>query len=146
MYFSRLHKDAVPPIRMTEGSAGFDIYIYEDVTLEPNEVSLVGTGIKLQIPAGNVGLLNIRSSMAKEGIVLANSVGIIDSDYRGELKLLVRNTGDFSVRLAKGSRIAQLVIVAHYDTERIMLEVDELEDTKRSEGGFGSTNLDLPTL
>ena len=123
--------------RATDGSAGFDLCVNEDVVFQASESHLVGTGTRVAIPDGYVGLVFIRSSMAaKRGFQLQNSVGVIDADYRGEIKVALRNTGDAGTSVIRGERIAQLVVVPFVgDVER----VDTLEETSRGDGGFGST-------
>ena len=123
--------------RATDGSAGFDLYAGEDVVFQPGESHLVGTGTRVAIPDGFVGLVFIRSSMAvKRGFQLQNAVGVIDADYRGEIKVALKNGGVQGTSVIRGERIAQLLVVPFVgDVER----VDTLEGTERGEGGFGST-------
>src|SRR3972149_1420121 len=115
-----------------------DIRCFEDFALEPMERKLVATGIRAAIPEGYEGQVRPRSGLAvKHGISMVNAPGTIDSDYRGEVKVLLINLGDSVVQLAKGERIAQLVIcpVARADIEI----VGSLDETERGKGGFGST-------
>lgn len=137
--FKRLHPDAVVPTRATEGSAGWDLTA---ISWNDCGVGNVGcyiryyTGIAVEIPTGYVGLLFPRSSCYKHSLLLANSVGVIDSDYRGEICLIYRCSSaviDYMV----GRRIGQLVIVPCPAVE--MVEVKELSQTERGAGGFGST-------
>lgn len=130
------------PFRATEGSAGADICacIENDVTVEPGKIKKIPAGIAIEIPVGFGGFIFPRSSLAtKYGITLPNCVGVIDSDYRGEVCVPVINLGEESFTVKNGDRIAQMVIMpyeaAEYET------VPELSETERGEGGFGSTGL-----
>jgi dUTP pyrophosphatase len=135
----RLHADAVIPTRAHPGDAGLDLYSIEKAHLGPGERWGVGTGIAVEIPAGHAGLVMPRSGLAREhGISLVNAPGLIDSGYRGEIRVLLLNTDPAeTVRIEAGARIAQLVITPIATPEP--LEVAELDDTARGEGGFGST-------
>jgi len=126
------------PTYATEGSAGLDLRADEDVTLAPGERRLVPTGIAIQLPAGCEGQVRPRSGLAlRHGVGLVNAPGTIDSDYSGEIGVILINNGQEIVRFHRGERIAQLV-VARY--ERVTpLEVDALEPTARGAGGFGHT-------
>lgn len=128
------------PKYMTEGSAGMDVsaYIKESVIIEPMKRALIPTGIKMEIPLGYEIQVRPRSGLAaKYGITLVNTPGTIDSDYRGELKIILINFGEESYTINNGDRIAQLVLQKVYRAE---IEVcNELEETLRSEGGFGHT-------
>lgn len=140
MKWKRLHKEAQAPERQTPGSAGYDLCacIQEPVVLEPGDSFAFPTGLAAEIPAGCVGLVFTRSSMGvKHGITLPNSVGVIDSDYRGELIVPLRNFGDKPYTVQPGERIAQLVIVP-VALPRLE-EARELSSTQRGTGGFGST-------
>lgn len=133
----------IPTIE-TEGSAGFDIrFNPEDgkaITIKGGEHQLCGTNLKMAIPVGNVGLLFPRSGLStKKNLGLKNFVGVIDSDYRGELKVALWNTGEEDQVIEPGERIAQLIIMPY--TRCVTCEVEELDDTKRGEGGFGSTGI-----
>lgn len=132
-----LHEDAEKPTRAHDGDAGLDLRAVHTYVIEEG-ITKVRTGIGVEIPYGYVGLLFIRSSIAtKRGLELANSVGVIDAHYRGELIVALKNEGNEPVTIRKGERIAQLVI------SPILLPtvevVDELSETERGEGGFGST-------
>ena len=127
---------------MTPGSSGLDLRasIEEPMTLEPFERKLISTGLKLAIPQGYEGQVRPRSGLAlKHGITTLNSPGTIDSDYRGEVKVLLINLGSAPVVINSGDRIAQLVIAPVVQAE--LEEVDELDDTSRGEGGFGHTGV-----
>lgn len=138
MKVKRLYEEALLPTKATEGSAAFDLYAYTEAPLEPCETFKYKTGIALEIPEGSVGLIFPRSGLStKFGIRLSNCVGVIDSDYRGEIIVALHNDGDESYMINRGDRIAQLMIV---DIPKIGIEeVAELSDTKRGIGGFGSS-------
>ena len=137
--FRRISPEAIPPVRAHDGDAGFDLHAVESVTIEPGDRASVGTGIAVAIPEGHAGLVVPRSGLAaRHGIALVNAPGLIDAGYRGELRVLLWN-GDrrepFAVE--PGDRIAQLVIVRVEGPA--LEEVQELDETARGEGGFGST-------
>ncbi|NLY82921.1 MAG: dUTP diphosphatase [Clostridiales bacterium] len=135
-------KSGLIPKYETMGSAGMDLkaYIKEPIVLKPMERMLVSTGIFIELPLGYEGQVRARSGLAiKKGIGLVNSIGTIDSDYRGELKIPVINFGSKDYEIKSGDRIAQLVIAKH---ERAEIQVvEELSDTKRGAGGFGHTGV-----
>lgn len=136
----KLNYNAKLPERATDLSAGADIYacIDNDIKLNPGERKLINTGFALAIPAGYGGFVFPRSGLSsKHGVSLSNCVGVIDSDYRGELKVPMINHGNEPYVIQNGERIAQLVIMP-IDNCRFVL-CDELDDTQRGEGGFGST-------
>jgi len=136
---TKLHASAVVPTRAHPGDAGLDLYSVEDAHVGPGERWSVGTGIAVEIPAGHAGLVLPRSGLAREhGITLVNSPGLIDAGYRGEIRVLLLNTDPAeTVRLEAGARIAQLVVAPVALAEPI--EVAELSDSARGDGGFGST-------
>ncbi|RAX51036.1 dUTP diphosphatase [Arthrobacter sp. AQ5-05] len=122
-----------------EGDAGADLCAREDVTLEPGQRALVPTGVSLALPLGFVGLIHPRSGLAtKHGLTVVNAPGTVDAGYRGELKVTLLNTDATTpIVLKRGDRIAQLVIQR---VERArFIQVQELDDTARGAGGFGST-------
>ena len=136
----KLTPDAIIPTYGTEYSAGADIYsgMTEAVTIKPGTTEFIKTGIAMEIPAGLVGLIYARSGMAcKRGLAPANKVGVIDSDYRGEIMVALYNHSDEAVTVSKGERIAQLVLAPFITAD--FTEADSLEDSVRGEGGFGST-------
>jgi dUTP pyrophosphatase len=134
--FKRLHPGATEPQRMTEGAAGFDLTsVSSTYDLETNNF-VYSTGLAVEIPPGFVGLLFPRSSVYKKGLLLCNSVGVIDSDYRGDISFRFTNAGPGSPYFA-GERIGQLVIMPNPKVE--FVETEELNDTKRGAGGYGST-------
>lgn len=133
------HGEGLPlPARATPGSAGFDLSSAEDGELAPMERRLFATGFAIAIPAGFEVQLRPRSGLAlKQGLTLPNTPATIDSDYRGELKVALVNLGTEPVRIARGMRIAQM-LVARVEPASF-LEVDSLPPTDRGDGGFGST-------
>jgi dUTP pyrophosphatase len=137
---SRLpHGDGLPlPAYATPGAAGLDVVAAEDFDLQPGQRHAVATGFKVAIPDGYEIQVRPRSGLAfRHGISVPNTPGTIDSDYRGELKVLLINHGPEPFPIRRGERIAQLVPAAV--TPAAFDEVDELEDTHRGAGGFGST-------
>ena len=133
-----LSKGAEAPFYATSGAAGLDLRSVEEVTLEPMERRLVGTGLQIAVPDGYEAQVRPRSGLAlKYGLALVNSPGTIDSDYRGEIGIIVINLGQSVVKLAKGERVAQLVIAPVVRVE--VKVVENIEDTDRGAGGFGST-------
>lgn len=125
------------PNKGSDGAAGSDLVCSKGGMIEAGGLVLVPTGTKVQIPKGYFGLLVARSSLCmKKGLMLANGVGIIDSDYRGEIKVALLNVSGEAVSLEQGERIAQLLVLPVEST--IWVE-GELEETGRGEGGFGST-------
>lgn len=123
------------PERQHPTDAGADLFSMETLEILPNEQKLVDTGIAIKIPRGFAGFIFNRSSQGKNGISIPNSVGVIDSDYRGNLKVLLKNNSQVAYEITAGDRIAQLVV------QRIELPVfyDAWNDTQRGLGGFGST-------
>ena len=126
------------PAYATDGAAGMDVVSAEDVTLAPGARHAVATGLAVAIPPGYEIQVRPRSGLAlKHGITVANAPGTIDSDYRGELKVILINHGAESFAVLRGDRVAQLVLAPV--TRASWLEVEHLEETARGEGGFGST-------
>jgi len=126
------------PAYATPGAAGMDILAAEAVTLEPGSRHAVASGFAVAIPDGYEIQVRPRSGLAlKHGISVPNTPGTIDSDYRGELKVILINHGDEAFAIARGDRVAQLVLAPV--TRAAWAEVDELDDTARGAGGFGST-------
>jgi dUTP pyrophosphatase len=126
------------PARARPDDAGLDLYAAETTTIEPGGRALVPTGIALAIPTGYAGLVLPRSGLAlRHGLTLLNTPGLIDAGYRGEVKVLLVNHDRAAVTVARGDRIAQLVIQRVEPAE--LVEVDELPPTDRGAGGFGST-------
>ena len=129
------------PTRQTTGSAGFDLASAEpDFVLAPGERRLVSTGLAIEIPPGIEGQVRPRSGLAlRHGITMPNAPGTIDSDYRGEVRVILQNSGAQPVTIARGERIAQLVF-ARYEAPELV-DVAELEASARGAGGFGSTGV-----
>jgi dUTP pyrophosphatase len=136
---TKLEDEAVLPTRAHKGDAGLDLYSSEAACLGPGQRSSIGTGVAVEIPEGHAGQVLPRSGLAREhGIALVNSPGLIDSGYRGELRVLLLNTDPnepFSIEV--GDRIAQLVIAPIALAEPV--EVDRLTESARGNGGFGSS-------
>jgi dUTP pyrophosphatase len=139
--FRRLpsNPDLPLPGRATPQAAGYDIRSVEkEVVLQPGQIRLVDTGLIMELPEGIECQVRPRSGLAlKHGITLPNSPGTIDPDYRGEVRIIMQNTGTAPVVLRRGERVAQLVFARFEALE--VVEVDELTDTARGDGGFGST-------
>jgi dUTP pyrophosphatase len=136
---ARLQSEAVLPTRAHPGDAGLDLYACEAAHIGPGERWSVGTGIAVEIPEGHAGLVLPRSGLAREhGIALVNAPGLIDSGYRGELRVLLLNTDPAETfRVKAGDRIAQLVLSPVAIAEPV--ESVELSESVRGEGGFGSS-------
>lgn len=138
--FKRLEngKDLELPSYATDEAAGMDIRSAEDVTVFPNKRVMIKTGLAVAIPFGYELQCRPRSGLAaKHGITITNSPGTIDSDYRGEICVILHNLGDYHFDVKRGDRIAQLVLA---EVPRLpIVEVEELSETTRSAGGFGST-------
>lgn len=135
-----LREGAHMPTYGTEGAAGADLYACLDaeVSIHPGQTVKIPTGVALEVPQGCAGLVYARSSMGvKRDLAPANKVGVIDSDYRGEIMVMLHNHGSQVRQVAHGERIAQLLITPVYTPG--FLQVEELSDTLRGEGGFGST-------
>ena len=136
----KLHPNAILPTYGSAEAAGADLYacLEEAVTIQPGEVYWVPTGIALEVPKGCAGLVYARSSLgAKRGLAPANKVGVVDSDYRGEVKVVLLNHSKQPQTLEPGERVAQFVITPVLTPA--YEEVEELTDTSRGAGGFGST-------
>lgn len=134
----KLHKDALLPSLGSEYAAGADLYSVEEVTLGVGETKLVHIGLAMEIPVGYGGFIFARSGLAtKCGLAPANKVGVIDADYRGEIMVALHNHGTTPQTVEKGERVAQLVIMPFLAAE--YFESETLSQTKRGEGGFGSS-------
>jgi dUTP pyrophosphatase len=138
--FKRLDENATLPVRAYAGDAGLDLAAAERVELAPGERALVGTGLAVAIPEGHAGLVQPRSGLAaNHGITIVNAPGLVDSGYRGELKIILLNTDlEHTFVVEPGMRIAQLMIVAVATPQSV--EVTELPDSERGEKGFGSSS------
>ena len=136
----RIKDDAIMPTYGSAEAAGADLYacLSAPVTIQPGESVFIPTGLAMELPRGYAGLIYARSGLAcKRGLAPANKVGVVDSDYRGEFMIVLHNHGDAAQTIEHGERIAQLVITPVFTPG--FTEVDELSDTMRSGGGFGST-------
>lgn len=136
----KLNPDATIPTYGSDFAAGADLYacLFAPITIEPGETFMVKTGISLEIPEGYAGLIYARSGLAsKRGLAPANKVGVIDSDYRGEIIVALHNHSMNPQKIEPNERIAQLVITPY--VQAIFNETTELSDTDRGVGGFGST-------
>ena len=136
----KLREDAVIPAYGTAFAAGADLYacLDEPLTIAPGETKMVHIGVAMELPEGYVGLIYARSGLAtKRGLAPANKVGVIDSDYRGELMVSLHNHGTTAQMVEPGERVAQLVVAPYITAD--FEEADELSDTVRGAGGFGST-------
>ena len=140
--FRRLRPEAQQPRQATSGSSGFDLHacVDETVVLDPGKIALVPTGLAVGIPEGYEGQVRARSGLAlKHGIIIPNGPGTIDSDYRGPLGVILANLGDKAFVVNAGDRIAQLVVASV--PQVTWVELDELPETARAEGGFGHTGV-----
>ena len=135
----KLSENAVIPTYGSPFSAGADLYsAMDDVTIAPHTTTLIKTDLALELPVGFAGLIYARSGLAsKRGLAPANKVGVIDCDYRGEVMVALHNHSEKEQTVSKGERIAQLVITPYVVAD--FEEADELSETVRGEGGFGST-------
>lgn len=136
----KLNPNARLPVYGSELAAGADLCACLDgpITIEPGQTVLLHTGLAMEIPAGYAGLIYARSGLAsKRGLAPANKVGVVDADYRGELMIALHNHGAQAQTLEDGERIAQLVVTPFLAAQ--FFETDELSDTVRGAGGFGST-------
>lgn len=147
----KLHPDAIIPTRSNPTDSGLDLYSVEKYLLQPEEIKIISAGIAIELPkpsfyVGDFSPITIiweaqirpRSGLAaKYGLTIINSPGTVDNDYRGEIKVILRNEGTLPILIKKGERIAQMVITPVVIPE--VEEVAELSDTERGEGGFGST-------
>ena len=136
----KLNEKAIMPTYGSEYAAGADLYACLDceVTVAPHTTVMIPTGIAIELPVGYGGFIYARSGLAsKRNLAPANKVGVVDCDYRGEVKVALHNHGETAQTVAVGERIAQLVVAPYITAE--FVEADELSDTVRGAGGFGST-------
>lgn len=137
----KLDPDAHIPSYGSDYAAGMDLYALagaDGIVIEPSQTVLVHTGIAMEIPIGLAGFIYARSGLAsKKGLAPANKVGVVDCDYRGEVMVALHNHGTVAQKIEKGERIAQMVIAPYFKAD--IEEAEELSDTVRGEGGFGST-------
>ncbi|MFA9462841.1 MAG: dUTP diphosphatase [Velocimicrobium sp.] len=136
----KLNEKATIPTYGSEYAAGADLYacLEEAVVIEPGDTTFIKTGVAIEVPAGYAGLIYARSGLAsKKGLAPANKVGVVDADYRGEIIVALHNHSIVRAIVEPGERIAQMVITPFLTAE--YMEVEELRETERGEGGFGST-------
>jgi len=134
----RIRPDAVLPSRAYDGDAGLDLPAADGLVLAPGERAVVGTGLAVAVPEGHAGFVQPRSGLAaKHGITIVNAPGLVDSGYRGEVKVVLLNTGDEPFRVEPGMRIAQFVVLPVAAVEPV--EVSELPESERAERGHGSS-------
>ena len=136
----KLNNNAIVPTYGSEYAAGADLYACTDgeIQIEPHTTAVIPTGLALELPLGYAGLIYARSGLAtKKGLAPANKVGVVDCDYRGEVKVALHNHSDSVQSVSAGERIAQIVIAPYVTAE--FEETDELSRTVRGAGGFGST-------
>ena len=132
-----LTDNAVFPTKGSEDAAGYDLYITETTVVRKGCTEILPTGLSIELPENHVARIYSRSGFAKDGLVVANGVGVIDADYRGEVGVLIHNQGKFNKIIKAGTRVAQMIIEELPYVE--MIEVKNLGETDRGSGGFGST-------
>lgn len=139
MKIKKLYNDAVIPTRADKDSAGLDLYAHiigKEELIHPHETKLISVGFSMELPHGYYGAIHPRSGLSvKEGLRLANCCGIIDSSYRGEVKVALYNDSDMTRVISKDERIAQMIIEEYPDV--FVVEADELSETERGKGSFG---------
>ena len=137
LQWKRLHPDAVAPTRGSKEAAGLDLSSVQNCTIPPFSRKIVGTGIQISLPSSTYGMISPRSSWAARGIQIGG--GCIDKDYTGEVKVILLNMSDKDVEIAKGDRIAQLIVpLIEYPEVEEVKKIDK--KTERGTGAFGSTN------
>lgn len=139
MNVTKIHPNAKTPERKTAGSAGYDLTTVEDVVLPAHQSVLISTGVKIELPKQTYGQIAPRSGLSVKGIDVG--AGIIDEDYRGEIKVLLRNHSDNDIELPCESRIAQLLVLPVCYPDFTLVDPEALESTERGAGGFGSTGV-----
>lgn len=137
----KIHPDAIIPNYAHPGDSGADLYSVDDtMVIEPEQRVLIHTGIQIELPVGHEAQVRSKSGLAlKQGIMVLNSPGTVDEPYRGEVGVILHNTSHQPVTIEKGQKIAQMVIKPVY--QALFIEAEDLSNTSRSEGGFGSTGL-----
>lgn len=136
----RLYEDSIIPTRGSEYAAGYDLYAHEGATIKPHETAKIGTGVAIQPPKDTFGAVFARSGLAtKQGLRPANCVGVCDYDYTGEYIVALHNDSNEERIVEAGERIGQVVFIPYINVS--FVEVDELEETERGDGGFGSTGV-----
>lgn len=139
--FKKLHQEAQLPIYATEEAAGMDVRSVADMAIGKGQYAMIPTGLSVEIPKGWELQVRPRSGLAaKNGVTVLNSPGTVDSDYRGEIKVLLINHGEYTFSVKSGDRIAQLVLAKA--PQASIVEVKEIAVTERNSGGFGSTGID----
>lgn len=134
----KLYEDSVIPTRGSEYAAGYDLYAHEGATIKPHETVKIGTGVAIQPPKDTFGAVFARSGLAtKQGLRPSNCVGVCDYDYTGEYIVALHNDSNEERTVEAGERIGQVVFIPYVNVS--FVEVDELEETERGAGGFGST-------
>ena len=136
---AKLNPEAELPKYKTDGASGMDLYSIESAEINPGEIKIVKTGIAIEIPKGYEGQVRPRSGLAVKGITVVNTPGTIDSDYRGEIMVILTNLGKEKFVVNKKDRIAQLIINKYEKAN--LVEVKELSNTERGKGGLGSTGM-----
>lgn len=143
VFVKRLNNKAIIPTKGSKQAAGYDLYACleeDEITILPHTTAMIGTGLAFSIPYGFFGGIYARSGLAsKQNLRPANCVGVVDSDFRGEVKVALHNDGNEPRTIHNGDRIAQLIIQPYPDT--YLIELSDLDTTERGEGGFGSTGL-----
>ena len=135
-----MHKNAVKPTKGSKYAAGWDLYAVDDYQIFPFDTCLIDTGVAMEIPIGCFGGLHARSGLStKRKLLLANGVGVVDADYRGSIKVPLYNASVETQWIRKGERVAQIIIIPFADKIDDFQIADELSETDRGEGGFGST-------
>lgn len=140
VFFKKCREGAQIPTKGSEYAAGYDLYacLSQDVEISPGETAVIPTGLCLELPNGYAGFVYARSGLAtKKGLAPANKVGVCDSDYRGEYLVALYNQSEKTAVVKNGERIAQLVIAPYLDVE--FVQEENLSETNRGSGGFGST-------
>ncbi|MFT2644939.1 dUTP diphosphatase [Helicobacter pylori] len=136
----KIHPNALIPKYQTEGSSGFDLHAVEEVMIKPHSVGLVKIGICLSLEVGYELQVRTRSGLAlNHQVMVLNSPGTVDNDYRGEIKVILANLSDKDFKVQVGDRIAQGVVQKTYNAE--FIECEQLDETSRGSGGFGSTGV-----
>ena len=134
----KLYEDSIIPTRGSEDAAGYDLYAHESAVIEPHTTKKIGTGVAIQPPKYSFGAVFARSGLAaKQGLRPANCVGVCDYDYTGEYIVALHNDSNEERMVKAGERIGQVVFMPYVNVS--FVEVDELEETERGDGGFGST-------
>lgn len=138
--FAKLDPDAIIPTKGSPQAAGWDLYALEEITVKRNVSSMIKTGLAIAIPNGWEGQIRCRSSLGKKGMIMPNGIGTIDSDYRGELMVLATWIGEGDEFIIdKGERVAQLLFSRVPKVNFVERKFEELGNTVRGEGGFGSS-------